>query len=108
MGQTGRGSGEREKHTAVNLGQVGQEGEDTLVAKRNKDDTVMGQSRERGVDGHLLSSTRTGGGNKDTSVLSSESTRSPEATSSIPECLSRIHVSVSVILSDRHGVITFH
>lgn len=95
----------------MNLAQVGQLGEDILVTERNEDDTVVGQGGERAVDGHLLASTRSAGGNEDTGVLSSESTLSPEATGSIPVCLLRIRVSVSVILSNRRGDelgITFH
>jgi hypothetical protein len=95
----------------VNFGQVGQKGEDVTVAERSEDDPVVGQSRERTVDGHFLPSARTTGGNEDTGVFSSESALSPETTGSVPEGLRRIHVSVSIILSNRRGDesgITFH
>lgn len=102
----------KKKHTTVNLSQVGQLGEDVLVAERNEDDPVVTQGRESGVDSHLLTSTRRTGGNEDTGVLSGESTRGPETTGSIPEDLRRISVSVSIILSNRRGdesgTITFH
>jgi len=99
------------KHTTVNLVQVGQKREYVLITERNEDDAVVGQGGERGVDSHLLSSTRSTGGNEDTGVFSSEGTLSPETTGSIPEGLRRIHVSVSIILSNRRGDesgITFH
>lgn len=99
------------KHTTVNLVQVGQKREDVLITERNEDNAVVGQGRERGVDSHFLSSTRSTGGNEDTGVLSCEGTLSPETTGSIPEGLRRIHVSVSIILSNRRGGesgITFH
>jgi len=101
----------RKKHTTVNLGQVAQEREDVVVAERDEEDTVVGQGRECGVDGHFLSSTRGTGGNEDAGVLASESTLSPETTSSIPEDLRQVCVSVLVILSNRRGgesEITFH
>ena len=71
----------------MNLIEVGQEGEDGTVAERNEDDTVVGQGRERRVDSHFLSSTRSTGGNEDTGVLASESTLGPETTGGIPEGL---------------------
>ena len=64
---------------------------------------MVGQSRESGIDGHFLSSTRGTSGNKDASVLASEGTLKPETTSGIPEHLSWILELVIVILSIRRG-----
>jgi hypothetical protein len=91
------------KPTTVYLLQVGQKRENVLVAERNKNDTVVGQRRERGVDGHFLPSARGTGGNKDTGVLASEGTTSPETTRGIPEDLRRIGRSVHDILSIGRG-----
>jgi len=102
-GQTREDRTNSGEHTTVNLVQVGQKGEDGLVAERNEDNPVVGQGRESAVDSHFLSSTRSTGGNEDTGVLSMESTLNPETTSSIPEGLRRIRVSVSIILSNRRG-----
>lgn len=92
----------------MDLLQVGQEREDGFVAERNKDDTVMGQGGESGVDSHFLPATRSASGNEDAGILAGEGTRSPEPTSSIPKGLSGY---VSLILSNRRGGecrITFH
>lgn len=99
------------RRTTVDLGEVGQEREDGLVAERDEDDTVVGQRRESGVDSHLLPSSGGTGRNEDTSVLASEGTLDPEPTSSIPKGLRQVCESVSVILSNRRGGesgITFH
>lgn len=75
------------KRTTVYFAQVGQERENGLVAEGNEDDTVVSQGREGGVDSHFLSSTRGAGGNKDTGVLASKGTTTPETTGSVPEGL---------------------
>lgn len=95
----------------MNLLQVAQLGEDVLVPERGEDDTVVGQSGERSVCGHLLASTRSTGRNEETGVLALESTLSPETTGMVPESLRGIRASVSVILSNRRcdePEITFH
>lgn len=95
----------------MNLLQVAQLGEDLLVAERDENYTVVGQSRERSVDGHLLTSTRSTGRYEDAGVLAMEKSLSPETTSSVPEGLRGIRGSVSIILSNRRGdepEITFH
>lgn len=77
----------KKKRTTVNLVQVGQEREGSLVPEWYEEDTVVGQGREGSIDGHFLTSTEGTGGNEDTSVLSAESTLGPESTSGIPESL---------------------
>ena len=91
----------------MNFVHVGQEGEDVLVAERHEEDTVGSQGGERAVDGYLLPSTRSAGGNENTGVLSSERSLGPEATGSIPECLSRIRVLVRLTYLI-NAVTTFH
>lgn len=68
--------------------QVGQEMRGGRVTKGNKNDTVVAQRREGGVDSHFLSSTGGTSRNEDASVLASEATIQPETTGGIPEGLS--------------------
>ena len=91
------------KPTTVYLLQVGQERENGLVAERNKNDTVVRQCREGGINSHFLPSTRSAGGNENTGILASEGPASPETTGGIPEGLQRIGRSAHDTLSMRHG-----
>jgi len=82
----GEGTG-TPRGSTVNLFQVAQLGEDVLVPERGEDDTVVGQSGERSVCGHLLPSTRSTSRNEETGVFALESTLSPETTGMVPESL---------------------
>ena len=57
------------------------------IAKGNICDAVVGQSRESGNRGRLLSTTETGSGDKDTSKLAEKLALLPELAGSIPEGL---------------------
>lgn len=71
----------------MNLVEVGQLGEDGLVAERNVDETVVGEGAHGSKAGGLLTTTLGTGGNEETSVLAPVATGGPDTTSAVPEGL---------------------
>jgi hypothetical protein len=73
--------------TTVNLVQVAQLGEDGLVAQRNVDEAVVGESAHRGKGSRLLTTTLSTGRHEETGVLAPEATGGPNTTGLVPEGL---------------------
>lgn len=71
----------------MDLVEVGQLGEDGLVAERNVDETVVGESAHGSKAGRLLATTLSAGGNEETGVLAPVTTGGPDTTSAVPEGL---------------------
>jgi hypothetical protein len=73
--------------STVDLVEVGEEREGSLVAERGVDETVVGEGAHGGDSSRLLATTEGTGGDEETSVLAVEATGSPDTTSAIPEGL---------------------
>lgn len=71
---------------ATDLGVVAEKVEGSLVAERHVDDTVVSESAHGSDSGALLSTTLSGGGDEETSVLAPEGTGLPLAAGLVPEC----------------------
>ncbi len=71
----------------MNFREIGDITEGVRVTEGDVEDTVVGQGGKGGDDSCLLTSTMGSSRDKDTSILSSELTTSPEGTSGIPERL---------------------
>ena len=71
----------------MDLSEVRQQAKSLGIAEGNEYDAVVGQSRESGDHGRLLSTTETGSGDEDTAILAVKFAPLPEPTSSIPEGL---------------------
>jgi hypothetical protein len=71
----------------MDLGEVGEERESGLVAKRGVDETVVGEGAHRSDSSGLLATTEGTGGDEETSILAVETTGCPDTTSAVPEGL---------------------
>lgn len=72
----------------MDLIKVGELRECMRVAKGNVDDAVVSKGRQCGDGSAFLSSSMSSSADKETGVLAGETSRRPELTSLIPECLS--------------------
>lgn len=72
---------------AVDLVQVGHEGEGLGVAEGDVDDAVVGESGHGGDGGGFLAAAHGGGGDEETGHLAPEAAAGPEAAGLVPESL---------------------
>lgn len=71
----------------MDLVEVGEEREGSLVAKGHVDETVVGEGAHRGESGRFLSTSKGTSGDEETSVAAVEATGGPDTASTVPEGL---------------------